>query len=53
MKQSDGYVSAPKYRSEDLQAMANSGTRNPDQTSSDGKPLPVRQRLPVPVAPAR
>lgn len=48
-----GYVSAPKYRSEDLQAMANSGTSNPDQTSSDGKPSPARQRLPVPVAPAR
>lgn len=48
-----GYVSAPKYRSEDLQAMANSGTSNPDQTSSDGKPSPVRQRLPVPATPAR
>ena len=48
-----GYVSAPKYRSEDLQAMANSGANHPDQTSLDGKPSPVRQRLPVPGAPAR
>ncbi len=48
-----GYVSAPKYRSEDLQAMANSGTNNPDQTSANGKPSPVRQRLPVPAAPTR
>lgn len=48
-----GYVSAPKYRSEDLQAMANSGTNNPDQASADGKPSPARQRLPVPGAPAR
>jgi hypothetical protein len=50
-----GYVSAAKYRSEDLQAMANPGTSNPgtDQNSSDGKPSPIRQRLPVPAAPAR
>lgn len=50
-----GYVSAPKYRSEDLQAMANSGTSNAgtDQNSTDGKPSPIRQRLPVPSAPAR
>lgn len=50
-----GYVSAPKYRSEDLQALANSGTSNgaTDQMSADGKPSPVRQRLPVPAAPAR
>jgi len=52
-----GYVSAPKYRSEDLQAMANSGANHAgtetDQTNSDGKPSPVRQRLPVPGAPAR
>lgn len=50
-----GYVSAPKYRSEDLQAMANSGTSNAgtEQNSTDGKPSPIRQRLPVPGAPAR
>ena len=46
-----GYVSAPKYRSEDLQAMAsaaNSGaTASADQGASDSKPSPVRQRLPV------
>jgi hypothetical protein len=52
-----GYVSAPKYRSEDLQAMANSGTNNPgaetDQNNSSGKPSPVRQRLPVLAAPGR
>jgi hypothetical protein len=53
-----GYVSAPKYRSEDLQAMSNSGSNNvsglsTDQESSDGKPSPVRQRLPVQAAPVR
>jgi hypothetical protein len=50
-----GYVSAPKYRSEDLQAMANSGTSNAgtDRNSTDGKPSPIRQRLPVPGAPAQ
>lgn len=42
-----GYVSAPKYRNEDLQAMANSGA-TADQTGPDGKPSPARQVLPVP-----
>jgi hypothetical protein len=44
-----GYVSAPKYRSADLQAMANSGAQSPtgDSANTDGKPSPVRQRLPV------
>lgn len=53
-----GYVSAPKYRSEDLQAMANSSNNNvsgsnTDQATSDAKPSPVRQRLPVPAPPGR
>jgi hypothetical protein len=46
-----GYVSAPKYRSADLQAMANSGADSQsatgDSANPDGKPSPVRQRLPV------
>jgi hypothetical protein len=48
-----GYVSAPKYRGADLQAMANSGAGNAsasgDQARSDAKPSPVRQKLPMPV----
>lgn len=45
-----GYVSAPKYRNEDLQAMANTGASVADQASSDAKPSPVRQVLTVPSA---
>ena len=48
-----GYVSAPRYRNEDLQAMANSGASGSDQTTSEGKPSPVRQVLPVPSAGGR
>lgn len=48
-----GYVSAPKYRNEDLQAMANSGASVSDPASSDGKPSPVRQVLSVPSAGGR
>src|SRR5579864_1993934 len=52
-----GYVSAPKYRGADLQAMANSGSGDAsasgDQASSDAKPSPARQRLPSPVTPGR
>jgi hypothetical protein len=46
-----GYVSAPKYRSADLQAMANSGADSQSPTGEavnpDGKLSSVRQRLPV------
>lgn len=46
-----GYVSAPRYRDTDLQALANTGTSNQDASSDapapDGKPSPARQRLPV------
>lgn len=64
-----GYVSAPKYRNEDLQAMANSGGASAgtsggatsgsgasvatDQSASDQKPSPVRQKLPQQETPAR
>jgi uncharacterized coiled-coil protein SlyX len=52
-----GYVSAPKYRGADLQAMANSGSSDAsasgNQPSSDAKPSPARQRLPVPATPGR
>jgi hypothetical protein len=54
-----GYVSEPKYRNADLQAMTNSGGSNQattaaDQVGSDGKPSPTRQRLPLPAdAPMR
>jgi hypothetical protein len=52
-----GYVSAPKYRGADLQAMANSGSGDTSasggQASSDAKPSPARQRLPLPVTPGR
>jgi hypothetical protein len=52
-----GYVSAPKYRGADLQAMANSGSGEAsapgDQASSNAKPSPARQRLPLPTMPAR
>ena len=44
-----GYVSAPKYRTADLQAMADSGA-SAGQTGSDGKASPARQVLPVPSA---
>jgi hypothetical protein len=48
-----GYVSEPKYRSADLQAMANSGADGQaasasDQSNSDSKPSPARQRLELP-----
>ena len=46
-----GYVSAPKYRDTDLQALANTGISNQDASSdapaTDAKPSPARQRLPV------
>ena len=49
-----GYVSAPKYRGADLQAMANAGatgsagsSSSSDQAASDGKPSPTRQKLPL------
>lgn len=55
-----GYVSEPKYRGADLQAMANSGANNQGTTASsdpvgtDGKPSPARQRLQLPAnAPVR
>ena len=52
-----GYVSAPKYRGADLEAMTNSGANNADATTapstSDGKPSPLRQRLPVASTPSR
>lgn len=55
-----GYVSEPKYRNADLQAMTNSSGSNQgttavsEQTNSDGKPSPSRQRLPLPAdAPVR
>ena len=66
-----GYVSEPKYRSADLQAMANAGgnaagadqasagtngtSASPatDQSSSDAKPSPVRQKLPPSTTAAR
>jgi hypothetical protein len=55
-----GYVSEPKYRTADLQAMANSAANNQgtpvtgDQASSNSKPSPVRQRLQLPAdVPAR
>lgn len=49
-----GYVSEPKYRTADMEAMANSGTgnqgttTNTDQPSSGAKPSPARQRLELP-----
>jgi hypothetical protein len=48
-----GYVSAPKYRNADFQAMANSAAGNVDtpvgdQTNSSAKPSPARQRLTLP-----
>jgi hypothetical protein len=54
-----GYVSAPKYRGADLEALANSGANNADASSGsapanpDGKPSPLRQRLPVTSTPGR
>ncbi len=54
-----GYVSAPKYRGADLEALANSGANNADTTAGaapanpDGKPSPLRQRLPVTSTPSR
>ena len=54
-----GYVSAPKYRGADLEALANSGANNADTTvgaapaNPDGKPSPLRQRLPVTSTPSR
>lgn len=48
-----GYVSEPKYRSADLQAMANSnaggqGSSASDQSDPDSKPSPARQKLELP-----
>lgn len=49
-----GYVSAPKHRSSDLEAMASSvanaqaTTTARDPTSSDAKPSPARRKLPQP-----
>ncbi len=49
-----GYISEPKYRSADLQAMANSGAGNQsapaasNQPSDGSKPSPARQRLQLP-----
>ena len=54
-----GYVSAPKYRGADLEALANSGANNAATTAGatpanpDGKPSPLRQRLPVTSTPSR
>ena len=49
-----GYVSEPKYKGAELEAMANSSASNPansasgPQTASPAKPSPVRQRLEPP-----
>ena len=49
-----GYISEPKYKAADLEAMANSSANNKAagrdglQTSSPAKPSPVRQRLEPP-----
>ena len=43
-----GYVSAPKYRGADLQAMANSGTNSASGDQAAAKPSPERQKLPTP-----
>ncbi len=49
-----GYVSAPKYRPADMEAMANGGTGNEgttpttDQANSGSQPSPARQRLELP-----
>lgn len=46
-----GYVSGPKYRGADLQAMANSGGSggiSGDQNNPDSKPSPARQKLELP-----
>jgi hypothetical protein len=49
-----GYVSEPKYKPGDLEAMANSSTNNPTngaidlQAPSSAKPSPARQQLESP-----
>jgi hypothetical protein len=48
-----GYVSEPKYKGADLEAMANSSANNTagtanDQTATPAKPSPARQRLEPP-----
>ena len=50
-----GYVSEPKYKSGDLEALANSSAKNPATSSASGsqipptaKPSPARQRLELP-----
>jgi hypothetical protein len=49
-----GYVSEPKYKGAELEAMANSSANNPRtdtnglQAASPAKPSPVRQRLEPP-----
>jgi hypothetical protein len=49
-----GYVSEPKYKGSDLEAVANSSANNPatgangSQISPTAKPSPVRQRLELP-----
>jgi hypothetical protein len=49
-----GYVSEPKYKGSDLEAMANSSAKNPatsasgSQIAPTARPSPARQRLELP-----